>query len=189
MRDNFLRSTRLVSGSHMTETSTTLAYASLVLSSLVRFALTIADLNGLDILSSDIQNSYLTSECQLKIWTRAGLECGSESGTTIIFRMTLYGLKSSGTAFCAHSAETLNAIGFISTKADPVVWHRPAVKTNGFDYYKYNLCYVNDILCISHYPGIALEWIQAVFKLKWDKMEQLKIYLGDQVKNMIVDGA
>ena len=120
----------------MTETSTTLAYASLVLSSLVRFALTIADLNGLDILSCDIKNAYLTAECLEKIWTCAGPDFGSESGTIMIVRMALYVLKSSGAAFCAHLDENLNDIGFLSNKADPDLWYQPAVNPNVFEHYE-----------------------------------------------------
>ena len=74
----------------------------------------------------------------------------------MIAKMALYGLKSSGAAFCAHLTETLNEIGFLYTNADPDVWYRPAVKPRGFEYYKYIQCYVDDILCISHDPGIAL---------------------------------
>ena len=104
------------------QTPTTLTYASVVLRYLVSIALTIADINELDILSCDIQNAYLTAECRQNIWTRSGPEFGSESGTIMMFMMELYGRKSSGTAFCAHLAETLNGIGFLSTKVDPDVW-------------------------------------------------------------------
>ena len=90
----------------------------------------------------------------------------------MIFRIALYGLKSIGTSFLAHLSENLNAIGFLSTKADTDVWYLLAVKPNVFEYYKYILCYVNDILCISHNPGIALGRIQDAFKLKGDSMEQ-----------------
>ena len=48
---------------------------------------------------------------------------------------------------------------------------------------------LNNILCISHDPGTLLERIQAVFKFKDNKIDQPKIYLGDQVVNMIVYGA
>ena len=86
-------------------------------------------------------------------------------------------------------AETLNDIGFLFTKADPYVWYWSVVKHNVFEYYEYILCYVDDILCISHDPVIALGHIQAVLRFKRDKMEQPKIYLRDQDRNMIVDGA
>ena len=80
----------------------------------------------------------------------------------MIIRVAIYGLKSRDTYFHAHLDETLNDIRFLSTKMDPDLWIRPAVKPNGFEYYKYILCYVGDILCISHDPGIALRQIQAM---------------------------
>ena len=45
----------------MTETPAALTYASLVSRESVRIALTIVALNGIDILSCDIQNDYLTA--------------------------------------------------------------------------------------------------------------------------------
>ena len=44
-------------------------------------------------------------------------------------------------------------------------------------------------MCISHGPGIATGQIQSVFKFKGDKMEQPEIYIGDQVRNIILDGS
>ena len=102
--------------------------------------------------------------------------------------MTIYGLKSSSAEFRAHLAYTLNDIGFLSNKVDPDVWCRPTFKPNDFDYYKYILCYVDDISFISHDLDIALRRIQVIFNFKGDKMEQPGIYFGDQVGKMIVDG-
>ena len=47
----------------MTETPTKLTYAYVVSRDLVRVALTIVALNGIEILSCDIHNSYLTADC------------------------------------------------------------------------------------------------------------------------------
>ena len=69
----------------------------------------------------EIHNAYLNAKCLEKIWTHAGPEFGSQAGKIVIFRMALYALKSSGAAFRAHFYETLNDIGFLSTKADPDV--------------------------------------------------------------------
>ena len=46
--------------------------------------------------------------------------------------------------------ETLHDIGFKQTKADPNVWIRPAVKPDRTKYYEYIMCYVDDILTVSH---------------------------------------
>ena len=106
----------------------------------------------------------------------------------MIVSMAHYGLKYSSPAFHAHLAKTWNEIGFLSAKVDPDVWYGPAVKPNGFKYHMYNLCYAEDIMCISNGLGIVLGQIQAVFKFKVDNMEHPKIYLGDRVRKMIVYG-
>ena len=129
--ENFRRKARLVAGGHTTDAPATLTYSSVVSRDSVRIALTIAALNRLEVMACDIQNAYLTADCREKIWTRAGPEFGSESGTIMLIRKALYGLKSSGAAFCAHLAETLYDIGFVPTRADPDVWRRPATKEDG----------------------------------------------------------
>ena len=100
----------------------------------------------------------------------------------------MYGLKSSGTAFRAHLAETLHNIGFCSTRADPDVWRRPAKKANGEEYYEYILCYVDDLLAISEDATKVLQGIQAVFKFKDNKIVRPKEYLGAQLDTMTIDG-
>jgi hypothetical protein len=71
------RKARLVAGGHMTEDPNTSTYASVVSRESVRIGLLIAALNGLDILSADIQNAYLTSPCQEKVYTILGPEFGA----------------------------------------------------------------------------------------------------------------
>ena len=96
----------------------------------------------------------------------------------------LYGLKSLGAAFHAHLAETLYDIGFVQTCANP----DPAVKEDGFEYYEYVLCYVDDILAISHKAKDALKAVQAIFKLKDDKIEPPDMYLGATLSVMEDNG-
>ena len=101
----------------------------------VRIALTLAALNGLDVLVCDIQNAYLTAQIREKIWTVAGPEFGSDTGKIFIIKMALYGLKSSGAAFCSLLTETLHDLKYVPSKANPDVYMRPALKPNGFEYY------------------------------------------------------
>ena len=89
--ENFRRKARLVAGGHTTDAPATLTYSSVVSRDSVRIALTIAALNGLEVMACDIQNAYLTADCREKIWTRAGPEFGSESGTIMLIRKALYG--------------------------------------------------------------------------------------------------
>ena len=148
--ENFRRKARLVAGGHMTEAPAMITYSSVLSRDSVRIALTIAALNGLQVMSCDIQNAYLTADCRERTWTYAGPEFGSDAGKIMLIKKALYGLKSSGAAFRAHLGETLHDLGFVPTSADPDVWRRPAVKPDGFEYYELILCYVDDLLAMSH---------------------------------------
>ena len=132
MGQNFHRKARFVIGGNMMETPNTLTYASVVSRYSVLIALNIKARNELVVFSCDIQNAYLTAECRENIWTRAGTQFGFQAGTIMIVRMALYGIKSSGIGFYAHLAETMNCIGFLSTKAYPDVCYLHEVKPNGF---------------------------------------------------------
>ena len=61
---------------------------------------------------------------------------------------------------------------------------RPAVREDGFKYWEYVLCYVDDILAISDNPKRLLSSIQLKFKLKDDKMEEPEMYLGADISKM-----
>ena len=101
----------------------------------------------------------------------------------------LYGLKSSGAAFRAYLAEKLDAIGFKSSIADPDVWMRAAMKpTGGERYYEYILCYVDDILCISHDPVQPLNDLQSTLKFKNNKIKEPEFYLGAKLQRKNLNG-
>ena len=186
--ETFHRKAQLVVGGHTTDAPATLTYLSVISHDSVWIALTIAALNELEVMACDIQNAYLTANCRKKIWTRAGPKFGSESSTIMFICKALYSLKSSGAAFRAHLVEILYDIGFVPTWANPDVWRRPAVKEDGFEYYEYVLCYMDDILAISHKVKDALKAVQAIFKLKDDKIEPLDMYLGAMLSVMEDNG-
>ena len=79
-------------------------------------------------------------------------------------------------------------IEFIQTRADPDVWHRPAAKEDEFKYSEYVLCYVDDILAISHKAKDVLKAVQAIFMLKDYKIEPPDMYLGATLSIMKDDG-
>jgi len=162
MGENFRRKARLVADGHKTDSPATITYSSVVSRDSVRIALTIAALNDLKVLACDILNAYLTAPYREKFWCTAGPEFGSDRGKTIIVVRALYGLKSSGAAFLA---EHLSDIGFAPTLADADVWMRPAIREDGFKYWEYVLCYVNDLLGISDDPIRIMKSIQSKFTL------------------------
>ena len=182
--ENFRRKARMVAGGHTTDTPASLTYSSVVSRDSVRIALTIAPLNGLKVLGADIENAYLTAPCREKIYTTAGPEFGSDAGKTMLIVRALYGLKTSGAAFRSFLADHLHDMGFRPSRADPDVWLKPGIKENGSTYWAMILCYVDDCLAINENPSATLEQIKQKFKLKNDKMEIPKNYLGADLSQL-----
>ena len=58
---------------------------------------------------------------------------------------------------------------------------------DGFEYYEFILCYIDDLLTISEDATRILQGVQATFKFKDNKIEKPDVYLGAQLDNMIVD--
>ena len=186
--EGFRRKARYVGDGHKTETPSSITYSSVVSRDSIRIILTIAALNDLDIQGADIENAYLTAPCREKVWIRGGIEFGEMAGKILIVEKALYGLKSSGAAFRAFLAETIDSMGFRSSMADPDIWMRPAIKADGEEYYEYLICYVDDVLGVSVEAIELMQEIQRDFKLKKDKIEPPEIYLGARLELKNLNG-
>ena len=186
--ENFRRKARLVADGHKTATPASVTYSTVVSRDSVRICLMLAALNGLDVMSADIENAYLTAPCRERIWTRLGPEFGNTEGKIYIIVRALYGLKSSGAAFRAFLAERLDEMNFRSTNVDPDVWLRPSVKHDGEKYYEYVLVYVDDILTISHKPKEVMLEVGEKFKFKKGDISPPEIYLGGRLEKKPLNG-
>ena len=150
---DLMRKARFVAGGHWTDPDPIVSYSSVDTRESVRIAFLIAALNELEVKSIDIGNAYLNAPAQEKVYTTAGPEFGTDKiGKPVIIQRALCGLKTGGAAWHAQLTEMLWSMEFIPTLADPVVWMRPASKANGFEYSKYLLVYVDDVLILSHNP-------------------------------------
>jgi hypothetical protein len=139
-------------------------------------------------MSCDLENAYLNAPCREKIWFEGGLECGEDKGKVCVIVRSLYGLKSTGAAFRAALAQLLQDLGYKSSKADPDVWMREAIKTNGHKYYEMLFVYVDDILALSHQATMSIQEITNFFKAK-DGSIKPEIYLGaDVARIQLPDG-
>ena len=58
-------------------------------------------------------------------------------------------MKSSGVAWIAKLAETLNSMGYRYTDSDPGIWIKRETTDNGTDYYNYMFVYGNDVLHLA----------------------------------------
>ncbi|KAL7568472.1 hypothetical protein ACA910_012183 [Epithemia clementina (nom. ined.)] len=148
VKTDLTRKARLVAGGHETDPPKESTYSSMVSRDSVRIAFLIASLNGLHVLMGDVQNAYLNAPTKEKTYTIAGLEFGTNKvGLPALITRALYGLKSSAAQWRDHISATIRDMGFKSCLADPDVWLRANTKPDGFQYYKYVLVYIDDILC------------------------------------------
>ena len=97
---------------------------------------------------------------------------------TCWFKKSLYRLKKYGAAFREFLSDTMDAMGYIPSYANPDSWLRPVVKPDGFEYYKYILFYVDDVVCISHNLQKAMKRIHEYFKLKDNNIEPTDVDFG-----------
>ena len=74
-------------------------------------------------------------------------------------------------------------MGFKSSIADPGVWMREDMKSDGEDYYEYILVYVDNLLEISSDARLVILEVVEKFKLKKDKIDPPEIYLGGRLSN------
>ena len=99
----------------------------------------IAALNGLDIMSCDLENAYLNATNRENIWFEGGIDCIEDKSNVLFVVRALYGLNSVGSAWRAVLAEALVQLGLKSTRADPDVWIRAAIRLDGGKYYIFYL--------------------------------------------------
>ena len=78
--ENLKRKARFVSGGHTPETPATLTYTNVVSRERARIALTLAELNDLEVKTGDIMNDYLKVPVREKIWCICGTEFGVHAG-------------------------------------------------------------------------------------------------------------
>lgn len=186
---DFTRKARWVKDGHKTPDPDWSTYAGFVSRDSVRIALTYAALNDLDIFAADIKNAYLQAPSSEKHYIICGLEFGLENvGKVALIKRALYGGKSAGRDFWEHLRNCMEFLGFTSCKADPDVWMRAAVKSDGTEYYEYVLLYCDDTLVISENgESILRNEIGKYFELKEESIGPPSIYLGGKLSKVTLD--
>lgn len=116
----------------------------------------VGELNGLKPMAGDIGNAYLEAKTKEKVYITAGPEFGEDEGCIMIIEKALYGLRSSGARFHEKLADTLRALGFKPSKADPDVWMKDCVT-----HYEYVCCYVDDLLAVMKNPQAFYDTLQS----------------------------
>ncbi len=185
VRPDLTRKARLVAGGHRHKDVPAYAtYSSVASRDSVRLMFMIAALNNIDVLSTDIGNAYLNAKNREKVHVIVGPELFGDqhSGQYAVIVRALYGLKSAGAAWHSHlSKYIIDELGYKSTVADPDVYLKPCVRSNGEKYYSYLVIYVDDVLCFHEKPATIMNQIGDTFRLK-NGVEEPKMYLGTDIR-------
>ena len=113
---------RMVADGHLTTVPIDSVYSGVVSLRGLRTLVFLAELNDLQIWSTDIGNAYLEAETKERVFFIAGSEFGELEGHTLIIHKALYGLRSSGARWHDRFADCLRDMGFTPSKAEPDIW-------------------------------------------------------------------
>jgi Reverse transcriptase (RNA-dependent DNA polymerase) len=123
---------RWVLDGHKTPNIEGSTYAGVCSRESVQIIMTYAALNKLPLMAADIRNAYLQAPSSQKNYIICGPEFGLENvGRTALIHRALYGGKSAGRDFRNHLCSCMHFLNFKSCPADPDVWMRPSIKSDG----------------------------------------------------------
>ena len=162
-----------------------MTYANVVGRETVRIPFLVAALNDLKVLAGDIQNTYLYAFTKEKIYFKAGDEWKADKGKIIVITRALYDLKSSALMWRNHLADIIGTkLGFKSSLADPDLWYKPMITSEGIEYYVYILVYVDDILIIDINPNRFMDLLKDTYTVKPSSIGEPRLYLGADMRKV-----
>jgi len=162
----------------MTDPHSESVYLSVMTRESVQIMFLITALNYLENLSDDVQNAYINSKADKKVYMTAGPEFGTNHGRPAMIIWALYVLQSSGACWHNHLASVLWQLGFSSSKADPDIGMQKSVKPNGLVYWDDILCSVDDILVLNHEPHTIMDMIAKYVTFKPGSVVLQRTILG-----------
>ena len=139
----------------------------------LRIVLFLAELNDLEVWSTDVGNAYLEAETNEKVYIIAGPEFGSRRDHILIIRKALYGLKTSGARWHDRFADCLRELGFFPCKAEPDIW----IRQNG-NLYEYVAVYVDDLALAMKDPKEFTDLLATKYKFKLKGTGPISFHLG-----------
>jgi Reverse transcriptase (RNA-dependent DNA polymerase) len=165
----------LVAGGHLTDAPIDSVYSSVVSLRGVRMVTFIAELNNLQIWSTDVGNAYLESYTKEKVHIIAGPEFAAMGleGHILLIDRALYGLKSSGLRWYERLSDVLRGEGVFPSCAESDIWMRRIG-----DHYEYICVYVDDIIICSHNPQAIVDALLTKHKFSLKGTGPIYYHLG-----------
>ena len=169
---------RLVIGGHKVDSTGYNVYSSQVDNMSVLLLFLIAKHVGLNIMTCDVSNAFVTAPNSEKVWAVAGDEFGDKKGSMVEIQRALYGLAGSARAFADFLADTLIRLGFTPSRADPDLWIK--VSKHGYDMIA---THVDDLIVVAKNPEEYISLIEQEYALRNIEVDPL-YYLGSRLKRL-----
>ena len=136
-----------------------------------------AELNGLELWTTDIGNAYLEAYTKEKVTIIAGPEFVPDlEDYTLMIPRALYGLcPSGGKMWHQRLTKCLENEGFKPCKAEPDIWLRP---TSDGKAYEYISVYVDDLAVAMKDAKAFTEVLIGKYKFKLKSTSELEFHLG-----------
>ncbi len=173
VKHNGRHKSRLVADGHLTAVLLNSIYSGVVSLCGICLLVFLAELNDLDVWTTNIGNAYLEAEMQEKVYIIAGPEFGELEGHTLIIFKALYGLRTSGLRWHECFADCLRDMGFTPSKAEPDIWMR----WNG-NIYEYIGVYVDDVAAAAKDPKAITDLLQSKYQFKLKGTGPITFHLG-----------
>ena len=115
---------RFVASGHKTSAPSEDVYSGVVSIQGIRIVTFLAELNGLELWSTDVGNAYLETVTHEKVCFIARPEFGELEGHTLLIYKAQYGLRSSGKRWHEKLHDILRDMGFFPSMPDEDIWMR-----------------------------------------------------------------
>ena len=117
-----------------------------------------------------------------------GPEFGLEHvGKRALIRRALCGGKAAGRDFVNHLSCCMRFLGFKSCLADPDIWMRPAMKSDGTPHHECIPLCTDDALTVGENPEKILREVGKCFEPKEESVGPPKFHLGSHVRQVVLE--
>jgi Reverse transcriptase (RNA-dependent DNA polymerase) len=133
----------------------------------------LAELNHLNIWTTDIGNAYLGACTSEKVYIIAGPEFKDCEGHILIISRALYGLRSSGARWHDRFTDCTRELGFFPCQAEPDIW----MQKKG-NLYEYVAVYVDELAIAMKDPKEFTDLLEKKHKFRLKGTGPISYHLG-----------
>jgi Reverse transcriptase (RNA-dependent DNA polymerase) len=169
----------LVANRCLTDVPLESVYSSIVSLRGICILVFLAELNQLELWTTDIGNAQLKATTSKKVYIIAGSEFGDQKGHVLVINKALYGLQTLGKCWHEQLANCLRDLGFQPCVAESDIWLRV-----NHNIYKYIVVYVDDLPIVAKDPQSITDKLSKYSKFKLKGTGPMTFHLGcDYTRN------